>query len=377
CGPKKAGARVQAARQQPQRPLRPREPKAPKEIPPEAVNEYVDTMEALLGPLSGEALGESLEPEKEQPEEQGNYPDPGLLSYIDKLCSQQDFVTKVEAVIHPRFLQDLLSPEPELDLSALAEELEQEEGLTLAELVEKRLSALKEEGAELDVPSRGAPEVASSALKSDALGSQPGASGEGHPGEPDCKASGRPGRVDAGLSRPGTAALSAGQQAPPPIRAGRPAGPPPSLRQASSRLGSGHTCLLGETSAPADRSSEDEEELPSLAFLLASQHSLLPWGLAQSPVPASKASSGGQRARQVPRPQRRGLNPAAPRAAKSRKRPLSVGPAPVNKTALAGFGLGLSGRPALQPGLLGPSLAPKRRCEPLAPGRRRKRHCSQ
>ena len=40
----------------------------------------------------------------------------------------------MEAVIHPRFLAELLSPEPELDLSALAEELEQEEGLSPEEV---------------------------------------------------------------------------------------------------------------------------------------------------------------------------------------------------------------------------------------------------
>ena len=41
---------------------------------------------------------------------------------------------QVEAVIHPRFLAYLLSPEPHLDPLALAEELEQEEGLTLQEV---------------------------------------------------------------------------------------------------------------------------------------------------------------------------------------------------------------------------------------------------
>ena len=39
---------------------------------------------------------------------------------------------QVEAVIHPRFLPELLSPEPELDLSGLAEE--QEEGLSPEEV---------------------------------------------------------------------------------------------------------------------------------------------------------------------------------------------------------------------------------------------------
>ncbi|XP_054544912.1 NUT family member 2G-like [Talpa occidentalis] len=385
CGPRKAGARAQAARQRPHRPLRPREAKAPKEIPPEAVNEYVDIMDALLGLLSGEPLGECVEAEKEQQEdEEGNYPDPGLLSYIDKLCSDQHFVTKVEAVIHPRFLQELLSPEPELDLSALAAELEQEEGLTLAQLVEKRLLALKEEGAVLDVPSHCAPKVDSKSPKSDGPGSQPRASGDGRPGNPDCKAPPRASQVDIGLSRPRTAAFSSGQQEPPPVRAGHPACPPQIQKCASSRLGSGDSCVLGQTSAvrgihvPADGSSEeDEEELPSLAFLLASQHSLLPWGLPQSPGPASTTGSGGQQASQFPCPQRRGLNPAGPRGAKSRKRPLCVGPAPANKSPLPGADPGVSGRPASPLELLGPSIPWKRRCAPLFTGHRRKRHCSQ
>ena len=41
---------------------------------------------------------------------------------------------QVEAGIHPRFLAELLSPEPELDLSGLAEELEQEDGLSPVEV---------------------------------------------------------------------------------------------------------------------------------------------------------------------------------------------------------------------------------------------------
>ena len=41
---------------------------------------------------------------------------------------------QVEVVIPPRFLAELLSPEPELDLSGLAEELEQEEGLSPEEV---------------------------------------------------------------------------------------------------------------------------------------------------------------------------------------------------------------------------------------------------
>lgn len=43
-------------------------------------------------------------------------------------------VPQVEAVIHPQFLADLLSPEEQRDPLALIEELEQEEGLTLAQV---------------------------------------------------------------------------------------------------------------------------------------------------------------------------------------------------------------------------------------------------
>lgn len=44
---------------------------------------------------------------------------------------------QVEAVIHPRFLAELLSPEPQLDPLALAEELEQEEGLTTEQVSQR------------------------------------------------------------------------------------------------------------------------------------------------------------------------------------------------------------------------------------------------
>ncbi|XP_044921045.1 LOW QUALITY PROTEIN: NUT family member 2G-like, partial [Mustela putorius furo] len=149
CVPRKAGSRAQPSRLQPHRPPRRRQTKAPKEIPPEAVREYVDIMEGLLGPgrsAPGGPAGEWGEDGKEpQQDEAATSPDPGLLSYLDELCSQEDFITKVEAVIHPSFLAELLSSEPQLDLLALAEKLEQEEGLSPAELVEKRLAALNTE----------------------------------------------------------------------------------------------------------------------------------------------------------------------------------------------------------------------------------------
>ncbi|KAL0626404.1 NUT family member 2F [Plecturocebus cupreus] len=115
-------------------PQRPAETKSPEEMPPEVVQEYVNIMEELLGPptgTTGELTGQQEEGEVEQ-EGDGMLLDPGVLSYVDNLCSQKDFVTKVEAIIHPRFLEELLSPDPQMDFLALSQELEQEEGLTLA-----------------------------------------------------------------------------------------------------------------------------------------------------------------------------------------------------------------------------------------------------
>lgn len=47
-------------------------------------------------------------------------------------------LSQVEAVIHPRFLEALLSPEASMDSWALSQELEQEEGLTLDQVNQER-----------------------------------------------------------------------------------------------------------------------------------------------------------------------------------------------------------------------------------------------
>ncbi|XP_002718063.2 NUT family member 1 [Oryctolagus cuniculus] len=147
--PKKTASKARAPRRRQRKPQKPPVPEAPKEIPPEAVKEYADIMEGLVGSFlaTGESNGKWEEEEEQQDREEVD-PDPDLLSYIDELCSQEVFVSKVEAVIHPRFLADLLSPEQQRDPLALLEELEQEEGLTVAQLVQKRLLALEEEDGE-------------------------------------------------------------------------------------------------------------------------------------------------------------------------------------------------------------------------------------
>lgn len=90
--PKKAASKARAPRRRQRKPQRPPVPEAPKEIPPEAVKEYIDIMEGLEG--SHLATGESDGKQEEQREEEAMYPDPSLLGYIDELCSQ-DFVSKV------------------------------------------------------------------------------------------------------------------------------------------------------------------------------------------------------------------------------------------------------------------------------------------
>lgn len=95
--PKKATSKARAPRRRQRKTQRPLVPEAPKEIPPEAVKEYADIMEGLVGSQLAirEADGKQEEEEEQQQEEEGMYPDPGLLSYIDELCSQEVFVSKV------------------------------------------------------------------------------------------------------------------------------------------------------------------------------------------------------------------------------------------------------------------------------------------
>lgn len=95
--PKKAASKARAPRRRQRKTQRPPVPEAPKEVPPEAVKEYADIMEGLVGSqlAIGEADGKQEEEEEQQQQEEAMYPDPGLLSYIDELCSQEVFVSKV------------------------------------------------------------------------------------------------------------------------------------------------------------------------------------------------------------------------------------------------------------------------------------------
>ncbi|XP_012413252.1 NUT family member 2D-like [Trichechus manatus latirostris] len=139
--PKKGGPKAQPPNQHQHRPQCPWEPKRPNEIPPKAVKECVEIMEGLLGPAhsaTGEPDGKYEEENEQQQEENGIYPDSGFFCYMDKPCSQEAFITKVEAVIHPQFLEMVLSPESQVDPMSFTQELEEEEGLTPTQVNQRR-----------------------------------------------------------------------------------------------------------------------------------------------------------------------------------------------------------------------------------------------
>ncbi|XP_005883162.1 PREDICTED: NUT family member 2G [Myotis brandtii] len=364
---------------------RPQETKSPSEIPPEAVREYMDIMDNLLGlPHSAtEAPGGGWEDEVKE-----WLQDEGLLSYLDQLCSQEDFVTQVEAVIHPQFMEQIISPDTQQDPLALAEELEQEEGLTAAQLVEKRVLASKEGGVQAP-PSHGAPLLNASSSESEIgqdaqrcdRGPQLGVSDKACPPETDFKDQQRRGPAGAHRPRPQASAVSTGHQEHPPFCARCPPSAPQGHGPADCALGSREACvpreasLVRETLEP-DRSSEDEEDLPSLAFLLGSPNSLLPCGLSLSPVPASGLACPGGRgprgAAQSQFFQTLGLTRASPAASKSRKRALAGGPAHAEKTPRPGANLGVCGRPVLALELVCASQPQKKKCDLAVTGRSNK-----
>ncbi|XP_016078611.1 PREDICTED: NUT family member 2G-like [Miniopterus natalensis] len=395
--PRKAAPTAQRART----PQWSQETESPNGIPPAAVQEYMDLMDELLGlghSAAGEPGGEWEQDRKES--QQGE----DLLSYLDWLCSQGDLMTKVEVLVDSHLQEQLFSPEAQQELLALAEELEQEAGLTPAQvsqgmvvplLVEKRLLASEEQEDGQAPPSHGAPLLDPSPSESAAgqyaqrrdHGPQLGVNDKAYPPETDFKDCQRHIRGDVKVSRTKEFAVSSGRQEYPPLRGQGVPSPPQGHGQAYSGLGPRdasiprETSLLAETLGPEGRSSADEEDLPSLAFLWASPRSLLPCQLSLSPVPASGPVRPGGRgprgAAQSQFCQTLGLTRASPPASKPGKRALAGSPARAEKTPLPGAYLGVCGRPTVALGLVGPSQPQKRKCDESVTGSWRKRHCSQ
>ncbi|XP_064225159.1 NUT family member 2G-like isoform X1 [Aotus nancymaae] len=394
--PSKAGPKAPPACLPPPRPQRPAETKAPEEIPPEVVQQYMDIMEKLLGPPAGatrEIEGQWEEGEVEQ-EGDGMLLDPGVLSYADNLCSQKDFVTKVEAVIHPRFLEELLSPDPHMDFLALSQELEQEEGLTLAQVAEKRLLSLKEEPCERAVPSHGTTQLDSISSKSaagqgaerDVPGPQQGVSMETCPPQTAAWDAQGQGRVRTGMVRSINPVAVLERLDSRWLRAARPDSPPQDHRLTCPGVGTKDTWGLPgaspvkESRRLSEWSSEEEREIPGIVSAMGTNYRLRPWKLSQSPVPASGLLSlegwEPQGALQSQSAKRRDLSPASAPATKSKKRALFRGPSPVQMPHLRP-GLSACGAQSLAWGLSGPSQSKKRKGDPLLSKRKRMQHCSQ
>ncbi|XP_066102341.1 NUT family member 2G-like [Saccopteryx bilineata] len=322
---------------------------SPCDIPPEAVQEYMDIMDELEGlthSATVEPGGEWEEDRKEsQKEENGPSQDLDVMSYFNQLCSQEDFANKVlltygfltakgaysifflsqvEEVFDPHFLAQLLSPEASLDLLEQVETLEQEEGLTPIQGVQ---APQTHDAPRLD-PSSSESQDSQEAQRHNHSHEQ-GVSDNTGPPETAFKYRPRRSRADAALSRPTAFAVSTGHQECPPYDAQWPCSAPQGHSTTYTILGPRdastprETSLVRESRGPVEKANENED-LPNLAFLLASPKSLLPCTLSLSPVSASGFADCGrwglQEAAQSQFPQRLGLSHTAPQAPKSRKR---------------------------------------------------------
>ncbi|XP_031995024.1 NUT family member 2D-like [Hylobates moloch] len=274
-----------------------------------------------------------------------------------------------------------------MDFLALSRELEQEEGLTLAQLVEKRLLPWKEKQHARAAPGHGMARLDSSSsefaagqgAERDVPDPQQGVGIETCPPQMAAWDPQGRGRAHTGMARSKDSAVLLGCQDPPGLRAARPTSPPQDHRPTCPGLGTKDALDLPGGSPVREshglaQGSSEEEELPSLAFLLGSQHKLLPWWLPQSPVPASGLLSpekcGPQGALQPPSAKRRDLSLAPSPATKSKKRPLFGSPSP-------GPGLRVSGEQSLAWGLGGPSRSQNRKGDPLVSRKEKKQHCGQ
>nr|XP_006992330.1 NUT family member 2-like isoform X1 [Peromyscus maniculatus bairdii]XP_042134399.1 NUT family member 2-like isoform X1 [Peromyscus maniculatus bairdii]XP_042134400.1 NUT family member 2-like isoform X1 [Peromyscus maniculatus bairdii] len=362
----------------------------PMEIPPEAVQEYMnimDWLERLPQSFTGEPKEEEEESIRPKQEEDDLYSDAGLLDYIDELCSQKHFVEQVEAIINPQFVAEILSSKPEMDILALMKDLEYEEELTVKQLLEKHL-ALKKKGCKGAPLNPGAPQILANAsvltdcqgAKRDDHSPQRGASAQKCSSQMASSDHQCSGATNSEMWRPRPTVFPSSQCLPSVadigstvIPCGREAHPP--------NLGSRCAVSLRGVSATEEpyeslgRAAEDKEELPSLAFLLCSQYRLVPWKLAGHLCPYAGFSDSDS----IPKPSSpkiRGLSPDASPIAKSKKRALIGGLTPMAKRSNSGPGHAMFEGPFSALELAHPLQAQKRKYESLGTRKRKrkKRH---
>ncbi|XP_077885963.1 NUT family member 2F-like [Ictidomys tridecemlineatus] len=332
------------------------ENKAPEEIPPEAIQEYMDIMDELFGPtnfatwepsyLSTEELGANLGEEglEQQPIQDDLHPHPSLLSYVD-----ENFVNKAESIIHPRFLEEILSNKPHINILALTKELEQQERHTTDQDTRASEAAAKQgaekrkhhtdQGASTEDWST---EVASQVVKRsrtaepELLGSKDTAVLQG------CQGSSSLGTIHSNH-------------------------PPQNGR--SSSLNLGNKSVVGPRKATSSgrphktaNGCSVDEDLQSLDFLLSSQHRLLPWELSRSQALPIETLCSGDQEIQAPPPQRGLLSSHPPPGAMSMKSALTGRTCFMKNTPCTGPPLQVTGGQDVDLELAQTSQPQKRKC---------------
>ncbi|XP_013369445.1 PREDICTED: NUT family member 2G isoform X2 [Chinchilla lanigera] len=376
CSLRQTGSKAQAPCPSARKCQQSQETKVPDDIPPEAMREYIDTMDSLeVGHLLAMGQPDENQKEEQQQEEHEKYPDPDLLSYCDELCSQEDFVTKVEAVINPQFLVEAESTDIERDIIlAVGQTLEEEHRLTPEQLVEKRLLGSEAKG---DVCRPWSQAASQSATHQSA--EQDDCDPEQRADKETCltpKASQVPKKLQATDEEfPGSEvpAILHRQQSPDPLGTSDPSSIPQDLapRCALGLRGSSPTV---EPFEPVSGLGEDEGDFSNLFFLLASPRQLLPWEWPQAPGPEVDLLCPEGPTPQASPPQGGDLSPNFPPSAKSKKRVLTGGSAPVRKMSCPGPSCEVSGGQDLAQGPVPPLWPQKGRCNKLGSQRRRKRH---
>ncbi|KAM6160916.1 NUT family member 2G-like [Erethizon dorsatum] len=374
--PRQAGSKAQAACPPAPKCQQSQETKVPDNVPPEAMREYIDTMDwveerHLL--TTGEH--DENQEEEQQPEEDEMCRDPDLLSYCDKLCSQEDFVTKVEAVINPQFLVEVESTDLERDIIlAVRQVLEEEHALTPEQLMEKRLLGSKAKGGVCRPQSRGAPlSAAHQDADQDDHDPKEKFNKETCPPPKASEVLKRCRATDEELLGPEVPDVLHRQHSSVPLGTSSPSALPQDLarRCALSLRGASPT---GGPWEPVSSLCEDEGDFSSLSFLLASPRQLLPWEWPQTPGPDVDLLCPEDRAPQASPPQGGGLSPDLPPSARSKKRVLMGGSAPVGKVSHPGPSCEVSGGQDLAQGPVPPSWPQKGKCNKSGSQRRRKRH---
>ncbi|EHB18397.1 Protein FAM22D [Heterocephalus glaber] len=350
----------------------PPETKAPDEIPPEAVKEYKE----IMAWLEEHHLLVIEEPEENQEEKQDQEEDdlyPDILSYCDQLCSQEEFVNKVEDIINPKFLEEVESTDVETDIIlAVSEVLEEEHALTLDQLVEKRLLGSKTKGGVCRPQSQGASRSAvHQGAEQDDCDPKRRVNKETCPAPKASQVRKRCRATDEELPGPEVPAVLCRRHRPAPLRASGPSALPQDLAPQGA-LGSGGASPSGVPCEPTSSLGEDDRDVSSLSFLLASPRQLLPWARPPTPEPGVGLPRPAGPACQASPPQGGSLSPDLPPSARSKKRVLTAGVALVGKVSRPGPSCQVSGGQDLAQGLVPCPRPKKRRCNKLGSQRRRK-----